>query len=82
MLCAYNTIFYLFLKNIYLFDWPVLSCGMWDLVPRQGSNLGPLHWEHRVLATGPPRKSHHILFIIYTGKVAEMATLTLLINFN
>ena len=23
----------------------------------QGSNLWPLHWEHRVLATGPPRKS-------------------------
>ena len=20
----------------------------------QGSNLGPLHWEHRVLTTGPP----------------------------
>ena len=22
--------------------------------PDQGSNPGPLHWEHRVLATGPP----------------------------
>ena len=27
-----------------------LSCSMWD----QGSNLGSLHWEHIVLATGPP----------------------------
>ena len=25
--------------------------------PGQGSNLGPLHWECRVLATGPPGKS-------------------------
>ena len=26
---------------------------MWNLVPYQGSNLGPLHWGHGVLATGP-----------------------------
>ena len=25
----------------------------------QGSNPGPLHWEHGVLATGPPGKSHN-----------------------
>ena len=25
--------------------------------PDQGSNLGPLQWEHRVLTTGPPGKS-------------------------
>ena len=38
-----------------------LSCGMQDLLvlacgiqlPDQGLNLGPLHWEHPVLATGP-----------------------------
>ena len=48
-----------------------LSCGMWDLrfgmrtlsysildlVPDQELNLGPLHWEHGVLATEPPGKS-------------------------
>ena len=28
-----------------------------DLVPHQRSNPGPLHWEHRVLTTGPPGKS-------------------------
>ena len=27
------------------------------LFPDPGSNLGPLHWEHGVLATGAPRKS-------------------------
>ena len=37
-----------------------LSCRMRDLVPQPGLNLGPLHWEHRVLATGPPAKSLHI----------------------
>ena len=31
---------------------------MQDLVPYQGSNLGPLLWELEVLATGPPGKSH------------------------
>ena len=36
---------------------PGLSCSMWDLVPDQGSNPDPLHWEHGVLATGPPGKS-------------------------
>ena len=34
------------------------SCGMWGggwaWIHDQGSNLGPLHWEHRVVATGPP----------------------------
>ena len=37
-----------------------LSCRMWNLVPHPGLNLGPLHWEHRILATGPPGKSVHI----------------------
>ena len=43
----------------------VLCCGMWDLLvaacgiwfPDQGSNLGPLRWEHGVKGTGPPGKS-------------------------
>ena len=39
---------FLFLLFIYL-TVRALSCGM------QG--LGPQHWEHRVLATGPPRNS-------------------------
>ena len=26
--------------------------------PNQGLNLGPLHWEYRVLAPGPPGKPH------------------------
>ena len=35
-----------------------LCCGAWILFPNQESNLGPLHWEHEVLATGPPGKSN------------------------
>ena len=31
-----------------------MACGIY--FPDQGSNLGPLHWEHGVLATGPPGK--------------------------
>ena len=36
-----------------------LSCGMHagSSSPNQGSNPGPLHWEHEVLPTGPPGKS-------------------------
>ena len=30
----------------------ILSCGMWEPVPDQGSNLGPLHWQHRVQSSG------------------------------
>ena len=36
---------------------------------RRGSNLGPLHWEHRVLATGPPRES---LNEILTRKIQSL----------
>ena len=35
-----------------------LHCSMWDLVPSLGIELGPLYWEHRILAFGPPWKSH------------------------
>ena len=35
----------------------VTPCGI--QFPDQGSNLGPLLWELRVLATGPPERSHH-----------------------
>ena len=42
---------------------------MWNLLvapcgikfPEQGPNLGPLHWEHEVLAAGPPGKSLSLL---------------------
>ena len=33
----------------------IAAWGIW--LPDQGSNLGPLHWEHRLLATGPPGNS-------------------------
>ena len=33
-----------------------VACGIY--FSDQGSNSGPLHWECRVLATGPPGKSH------------------------
>ena len=32
-----------------------VACGIW--LPDQGSNLGPLHWKHGTLATGPPGKA-------------------------
>ena len=35
------------------------------LFPDQGLTPGPLHWEFRVLATGPPGKSLNSLFFIF-----------------
>ena len=32
--------------------------------PDQGMNPGPLHWENRVLTTGPPGKSLHQFFVV------------------
>ena len=59
--------------NFYLFIWlhwvlveasGIFSWSMWDLVPQIGQelNLGHLHREHEVLATGSPGKSHSGLF--------------------
>ena len=31
--------------------------------PDQGSKPGPLHWEHGVLATGPPGKSQELFLL-------------------
>ena len=36
---------------------PSSSCNMWDPLPWWGTELRPLHWEDRALATGPLGKS-------------------------
>ena len=50
--------------KFYLFIWLlwVLVVAYGIQLPDQGWNPGPLHWELRVLATGPPEKS---LFVVY-----------------
>ena len=58
-------VFCFFFFNMY-FAAPGLSlavaCGI--QFPDQGSNLGPMHWESRALATEPPGKSlGRILFL-------------------
>ena len=45
----------LFLKCIWLCQGLGAAGGI--LVPVQGLNPGPLHWEHTALATVPPGKS-------------------------
>ena len=45
----------------------LIACGIW--FPDQGSNLGPLHWEHRVLVTGLPGKSMELVFYNYTWTI-------------
>ena len=52
-------ILFIFYKKHYLFIWLhlVLVAAYGIQFPDQESNLGPLPWELRVLATGPPGKS-------------------------
>ena len=35
----------------------LIAVACWIWFPDQGLNLGPLNWEHGVLAIGPPGKS-------------------------
>ena len=39
----------------------VVACGI--QFPNQGLNLGPLHWDPGVLATGPPGKSPTLVLV-------------------
>ena len=43
----------------------LFSGGMWDVVPWPGIEPTPLHWEHGVLAPGPPGKSLDSVFLIH-----------------
>ena len=47
--------------GLFLFFFLTAPCGMWDLSSSYGWNPGPLHWEHRVSATGPPGQSSFLL---------------------
>ena len=49
--CLFSNILFIYFA---LLD---LSCSMWNPVPHQGSNLGPLHWTRGVSGTEPPEKS-------------------------
>ena len=69
--------------------WDRLSCGMQGLVPDQGMNLGTLHWEHGVLATGPPVKTpnyssslHHIYLVIALSRSCNYALLLNLLVYD
>ena len=43
-----------------------LTCPMVrGIVPKQGSNLCPLHWQGEFLSTGPPGKSPYSPFILF-----------------
>ena len=61
----FPTTFLSFLKElIYLaacgtfsYGMQALSCGLWDCFLTKDGVRVPLHWEHGVLATGPPRSA-------------------------
>ena len=48
-----------------------LSYSKWDLVLDQELNLGPLHWEPRILATAQPGKSDKVYFFFVPQLVTE-----------
>ena len=43
----------------------VAACGI--QFPKLELNLGPLHWECGILATGPPGKSHRLSILTMAG---------------
>ena len=43
--------------------YPVLVIAYGINFPDQGSNPGPLHWEHGVMDTGAPKKSSGFVFL-------------------
>ena len=45
-------------------------CTTWDLLPWREIEPGPLHWEHGVLATGPPEKSPYVIFFTWNKFLA------------
>ena len=54
-----------------------MLCSMRDLSsPEQGSNLWPLHWKHRVLTTGLPRKSPNGMFWRHVLSASNLAVST------
>ena len=55
-------LFFIFIVFIWLHQVLVAACEI--LFPDQGLNLGLLHWELRVLATGPREKSPKLFFKI------------------
>ena len=65
---------YVFVLNSILFIWLcwvlVVACGV--EVADQGWNPSPLHWEYRVLATGPPGKSLTCVLKARSGCCSEM----------
>ena len=54
------------------------ACGI--LISSQGLNLGPLHWECRVLATGLPGTSPTVLTIFQVKRSLALSTFTQLCN--
>ena len=56
--------------DVLLAAYRIFSCGIWDLVPWPGVEPRPLHWELRVLATGPPGKfpDGFVLNLQYNGR--------------
>lgn len=51
--CKMFTCLFIRLHWVFIAALCTFSCAMWDLVPWPG----PLQWEHRVSAPGPPEKS-------------------------
>ena len=76
--------------DVLLGPYRIFSCGIWDLVPWPGIEPRPLHWELRVLATGPPGKFPDglVLNLQYNGRrgrtdcISHLSWLYLLPSFS
>ena len=61
------TLLFIWLHWVFVTAGEIFSCSMWDLVLDQRSDLGPLHWELGVLATGPRRSSLMLTLVLSSG---------------
>ena len=45
----------------------IFNCSVWNLVPWPRTEPSPLHWEHRVLATGLPAETRSVFLDLYSA---------------
>ena len=53
--------------QIYIFVCLVVPWQLGSQLPDQGSNLPLLHWDHRVLTSGPPGSPHIQVFFFFSS---------------
>ena len=62
-------------SSVFIEACKIVGCGMWELVPCPGIEPSPLHWEHGILATGPPGKSSNRNVLLVVDSTVDLSFL-------